>query len=305
MDGRMPGKPSIDGRRAPDIATGEIAMSTALRIAHGSFGRVALLDMDWSLVRHAHPHCHVLLKVEGADTQFVVGDTVYPLTNDTAVLVNGWQPHSYVHDPDKPRTIILALYIEPEWLMAFRPGWAASGAPGFFGHPSGDVSPRIRHLAMDLAADMMARPQARAAHEAALSDLMIAVIERFTPWRSFPASIRETNARVGDWRIRRIAAAMRAETRPGAGLDTFAKEAGLSRAHFFRLFESTVGVPPKVYLNVVRMEQAVNAVLNQSENVSDISHQLGFAEPAHFTRFFRNHSGVSPREFRNVSRLAS
>ncbi|MGC1665171.1 MAG: AraC family transcriptional regulator, partial [Bradyrhizobium sp.] len=38
-------------------------MSTALRIAHGAFGRVALLDMDESLVRHAHPHCHVLLKV--------------------------------------------------------------------------------------------------------------------------------------------------------------------------------------------------------------------------------------------------
>ena len=162
-------------------------MSTALRIAHGAFGRVALLDMDWSLVRHAHPHCHVLLKVEGADTQFVVGDTVYPLTNETAVLVNGWQPHSYVHDPERPRTVILALYIEPEWLMAFRPGWAASGAPGFFSHPSGDVSPRIRGLAMNLAADMMARPEARTAHEALLSDLMIAVIERFTPWRSFPA----------------------------------------------------------------------------------------------------------------------
>ena len=280
-------------------------MSTALRIAHGAFGRVALLDMDGSLVRHAHPHCHVLLKVEGADTAFVVGDTVYPLTDDTAVLVNGWQPHSYVHDPDKPRTVILALYIEPEWLMAFRPGWAASGAPGFFGHPSGDVSPRIRHLAMDLAADMMARPEARGAHEAALSDLMIAVIERFTPWRSFPASIRETNARLGDWRIRRVAASMRATTRRDTGLDAYAKEAGLSRAHFFRLFESTIGVPPKVYLNVVRMERAVDAVLNQSESVCDISQQLGFAEPAHFTRFFRNHSGVSPREFRNVSRLAS
>jgi AraC-like DNA-binding protein len=219
--------------------------------------------------------------------------------------VNGWQPHSYVHDPDKPRTVILALYIEPEWLMAFRPGWVASGAPGFFGHPSGDVSPRIRHLAMDLAADMMARPEARGAHEAALSDLMIAVIERFTAWRSFPASIRETNARLGDWRIRRIAASMRAETRRGTGLDAFAREAGLSRAHFFRLFESTIGVPPKVYLNVVRMERAVDAVLNQSESVGDISQQLGFAEPAHFTRFFRNHSGVSPREFRSVSRLAS
>jgi AraC-like DNA-binding protein len=280
-------------------------MSTALRIAHGAFGRVALLDMDGSLVRHAHPHCHVLLKVEGADTQFVVGDTVYPLTYDTAVLVNGWQPHSYVHDPAKPRTVILALYIEPEWLTAFRPGWVASGGPGFFGHPSGDVSPRIRGLVMNLAADMMARPDARAAHETALSDLMIAVIERFTPWRSFPASIREMNARSGDWRIRRIAASMRSEARTGAALDTFAREAGLSRSHFFRLFESSIGVPPKVYLNVVRMEQAVDAVLNQSATLCNISARLGFAEPAHFTRFFRNHAGVSPREFRNVSRLAS
>jgi len=280
-------------------------MSTALRIAHGAFGRVALLDMDEPLVRHAHPHCHVLLKVEGADTQFVVGDAVYPLTNDTAVLVNGWQPHSYVHYPERPRTVILALYIEPEWLTAFRPGWAASGAPGFFGHPSGDVSPHIRNLAMNLAADMVARPEARAAHEALLSDLMIAVIERFTPWRSFPASIREMSARGGDWRIRKAAASMRSEAGRDAALDSFARDAGLSRSHFFRLFEASVGVPPKVYLNVVRMEKAVDAVLNRSANISEISHQLGFAEPAHFTRFFRNHSGVSPREFRNVSRLAS
>jgi AraC-like DNA-binding protein len=280
-------------------------MSTALRIAHGAFGRVALLDMDRSLVRHAHPHCHVLLKVEGADTQFVVGDKVYPLTNETAVLVNGWQPHSYVHDPDRPRTVILALYVEPEWLMAFRPGWAASGAPGFFGHPSGDISPRIRHLAMNLAADMMARPEARTAHESALSELMIAVIERFTSWRSFPGSIRELNVRSGDWRIRRVAASMRAGIRRGTVVDTFAKQAGLSRAHFFRLFESSIGVPPKVYLNVVRMEQAVDAVLNRSAAVGDISNQLSFAEPAHFTRFFRDQAGVGPREFRNVSRLAS
>jgi AraC-like DNA-binding protein len=64
-------------------------------------------------------------------------------------------------------------------------------------------------------------------------------------------------------------------------------------------------VPPKVYLNVVRMEQAVGAVLTQSANVCDIGSQLGFAEPAHFTRFFRNHSGVSPSEFRSVSRFAN
>ncbi|MDH8313483.1 helix-turn-helix domain-containing protein, partial [Klebsiella pneumoniae] len=70
-------------------------------------------------------------------------------------------------------------------------------------------------------------------------------------------------------------------------------------------FESSIGLPPRVYLNVVRMERAYDAVLHRDAAVGEIGEQLGFAEPAHFTRFFRNHAGVGPREFRTVSRLAS
>jgi AraC-like DNA-binding protein len=280
-------------------------MSTAMRIAHGSFGRVALLDMDASLMRHAHPHCHVLLKVEGADTQFLIGDTVVPLNDTSVVMVDGWQPHAYVHNPSRPRTLILALYVEPQWLKAFRPAWAASGSPGFFAQPCGEISPRIRQLARDLAADMMARPDCRDEHEALLSDLMIAVIERFTPWRSFSSSLRAINTSPRpDWRIRRVAETMRTDVSRNVDVNDLAKEAGLSRAHFFRLFESSIGVPPRVYLNVVRLERAVRAVVNDNANVAEIGNRLGFDVPAHFTRFFRNHTGVSPREFRAVSRLA-
>lgn len=57
-------------------------MPNALRLASGRFGRVALLDMDRPLVRHAHPRCHVLLKVEGADTRFSVGERTVVLTNE-------------------------------------------------------------------------------------------------------------------------------------------------------------------------------------------------------------------------------
>ena len=278
-------------------------MSTALRIAHGAFGRVALLDMDRSLVRHAHHHCHVLLKVEGADTQFLVGDQVTPLTDTAAVLVDGWKPHSYVHDPNRPRTLIMALYIEPEWLKEFRPGWAASGAPGFFERPSGEVSPRIRQLTLLLAAEMMANPDAVRTHEETLSDLMIAVIERFTPWRSFPNSIRGMSAVSCDWRIRRAMDAMRVQD-SYASVDQFVKGAGLSRAQFFRLFDASLGVSPKIYLNVVRMERALDAVMGEETPLGELSERFGFPEPAHFTRFFRDHAGVSPREFRSVSRLA-
>jgi AraC-like DNA-binding protein len=279
-------------------------MSIALRIAHGVFGRVALLDMDRSLVRHAHHHCHVLLKVEGADTQFVVGDRITLLTESTAVLVDGWKPHAYVHIPDRPRTLILALYIEPQWLKEFRPGWAASGAPGFFERPCGEVSPRIRELGLRLAAEMMAHPQYLRAHEQTLSDLMIAVIERFTSWRSFPNSIRGMNVMTRDWRIRRVTEAMHEQPGAFATVEQFAKGAGLSRAQFFRLFEASVGVSPKIYLNVVRIERALDAVIHQDAPVSELSERFGFSQPAHFTRFFRDHAGVGPREFRYVSRLA-
>ncbi|ACB26683.1 AraC family transcriptional regulator [Methylobacterium sp. PvP062] len=278
-------------------------MSEALEIAHGAFGRVALLDMDRSLVRHAHPHCHVLLKVEGDDTQFLVGDQVVALTDDQAVLINAWETHAYLHDPRRAKAMILALYIEPNWLGAFRRNWAASGAPGFFGQPSGAVTPTIHRLAHDLAAEMVYAPLSSHIQDELLSNLMVAVIERFTAWREEPLSLRAAARRnAGDWRIRRTIARVRAE--PGAmlGTEALAREAGLSRAQFYRLFEQSTGAPPHVFLNAIRIEQAVEAIVSSEEPLTAIGMRLGFAAPAHFSRFFRDHVSVPPSIFRGIVR---
>ncbi len=279
-------------------------MSDALRIAHGAFGRVALLDMDRSLVRHAHPHCHVLLKVDGDDTQFLVGDHVAPLTDDLAVLVNAWESHAYIHDSRRKNALILALYIEPDWLRSFRPNWAASGAPGFFEHSAGEVTAHIRQNALDLAAEMVHEPGASHRQEALLSELMIAVIERFTPWRTVGASLREiARANAIDWRVGKAISLMRTDPAAPLSIDRLAKEAGLSRAHFFRIFEDSTGVTPHVFLNVVKVEMAVGAIVEGEETFSAISDRLGFSVPAHFTRFFRDHCSVAPSAFRQVARL--
>lgn len=279
-------------------------MSDALRIAHGAFGRVALLDMDRSLVRHAHPHCHVLLKVDGDDTQFLVGDHVAPLTEDLAVLVNAWETHAYVHDPSRKNALILALYIEPDWLRSFRPNWAASGSPGFFEQSAGEVSAHIRQTALDLAAEMVHEPGASRRQEELLSELMIAVIERFTPWRSIGASLREiARSSAVDFRVRRAISLMRSDPAAPLSIERLASEAGLSRAHFFRMFETSTGVTPHVFLNVLKVELAVGAVVDGDESFSAIGDRLGFSAPAHFTRFFRDHCSVAPSEFRSVARL--
>lgn len=281
-------------------------MSDALRIAYGRFGRVALLDMDHSLVRHAHPHCHVLLKVEGDDTQFLVGERVAPLTEEHAVLINAWEPHAYVHDPRRGRTIILALYIEPQWLAGFRSNWEASSSGGFFSEVAGSITPQIRAFAHDLATSMVYAPEAQDEHEALLGELMIAVIERFAWWRTAAHSLRDAaGASRMDWRIRRAVSVMRENPGETPNIDRLARTAGLSRAHFFRLFGQSTGVTPNVFLNVMRLETAVASMVSSQESITSVSDRLGFSAPSHFTRFFRDHAGCTPSAFRSLTRLGS
>ncbi len=84
-----------------------------------------------------------------------------------------------------------------------------------------------------------------------------------------------------------------------------AKEAGLSRAHFYRLFERSTRMTPHLYVNLLRMELAVKTVVHSDDSLAVVSDTLGFAAPSHFTRFFRDHSGVNPSEFRQVARMGS
>ncbi|MEZ5751955.1 MAG: AraC family transcriptional regulator [Paracoccaceae bacterium] len=260
--------------------------------------------MDRSLVRHAHPHCHVLLKVDGADTGFLVGDSVAELTDEQAVLVNAWTPHAYVHVPDAPRTLILALYIEPAWLGQFRENWIAARDAGFFPRNKGQITPQIRKLARSLATSMVHHPTATGDHERLLGELMIAVIERFTEWRSIGASLREAaRTQSVDWRVRKAIDMIRATPGQIDTVERLADVAGMSRANFFRVFESSTGVPPRVFMNVVRLEQAVHASAHTDMSFGALSDRLGFSTQGHFTRFFRDHTGVAPSQFRAISRL--
>lgn len=280
-------------------------MSSALRIAIGSFGRVALLDMDRPLVKHAHAQCHALLKVEGADTEFNVGGRRVALTDESVVLINAWEHHSYVHRRDQPPTIILALYIEPKWLAAFRGNWQASAGPDFFPQPGGSITPQIRRQVSETAEAMVQAPGDAAAHERLIGRLMVSIIERLAPWRDVRLSIRAraTATRAPDRRIARALLLLRENPAGIASMDWLAQESGLSRAHFFRLFEAEMGISPRVYLNTQRVERAVQAVANETRSFSDISDDLGFSVPAHFSRFFHDHAGSSPSIFRDVSAL--
>lgn len=292
-------------------------MTCALKLYQGGFGRVALLDSDKDLVTHAHPQCHVLIKASGADTSFEVRGRRVPLTRDSMVLVNAWEPHSKVHHGNAGSSAVLVLYIEPAWLEALDPQLAVAGLQGFFPEACVAIPPHVRLLADRLVEGMLAHACPGGAPfaaefadklagerwEAALGELAMSVVHEFSAWREREAIRRANLRRLSDPRVNRALRLMRQD--PGAGLsfDELARSCGLSRPHFFHLFRECTAVSPAVYLNALRMESAFGRLVQDGVAITEVAGGLGFSEPQHFTRFFRQNLGIPPSEYQRTVEL--
>jgi AraC family transcriptional regulator len=278
-------------------------MTQALKFFQGRFGRVALLDSDHSLVTHAHPQCHVLIKARGEDTAFEVGGRLHPLRRDTAILVNAWEPHAKIHERAQ-RSTVLALYIEPEWLAATDRRMSAAGLRGFFPRPCVTIPPHVRLLADRLIDEMFAaNPDSQIKWEGVLSELMMSVLHTFSAWRDGADIERASTRQPFDPRVGRAIRFMRENLGGGFSFDDVARESHLSRPHFFYLFKQCTAVYTAIFFNTLRMESAFNQLTSADMTINAVANRLGFSEPHHFTRFFRQNLGIPPSEYRRTVEL--
>ena len=280
-------------------------MSSAIKIFQGRFGRVALLDMDAPLVAHAHHHCHILIKAGGADSAFIVRGERAPITDELAVLVNAWEPHAYEHvAPTDAHTLILALYIEPGWLADLQRSLALSAHPRFFPQRCVRLSPATRKMVEEFVLELWWDDEVSPSRlEDLLFNLIIAVVESYTGWRDLSTLLKSRPPVVMDPRVRRAIAIMRQDVARELDVDMLATSTGLSRAHFFTLFQRDTQVTPLVYANVLRFEAAIQRLTKTQDAVGDVSHELGFSAPSHFSRFFRSHLGITPTDYRRKVNL--
>lgn len=80
-------------------------------------------------------------------------------------------------------------------------------------------------------------------------------------------------------------------------LDELANIAGVSRFHFSRLFKSTIGVSPMVYVEQARIRKAQQMIQSGHATLAEIALMSGFADQSHFTRRFQKHTGCTPAIF--------
>lgn len=79
-----------------------------------------------------------------------------------------------------------------------------------------------------------------------------------------------------------------------------AREAGMSPAHFSRIFKKVMGLSYQDYLNGLRITKAKNLLRTSARSVTEIAVSFGFADPTGFGRIFKKLTGHTPSAYRSL-----
>lgn len=162
------------------------------------------------------------------------------------------------------------------------------------------------------------RPAASDAFDArALADHRDRIVDLATIDRAFSESLRTvvrefTNGvdapmwqllrrRVAGHRLdERIETAVRrlAESAGKSRIDAAARASGLSMRGFQSRFRQRVGLTPKEFARLMRLQATVHALDGEDGSISDLAADTGFADQAHATRELRRVTGLTPAKLR-------
>ncbi|WP_436643190.1 helix-turn-helix transcriptional regulator [Microbaculum sp. FT89] len=272
-------------------------MSTALSVYHGRFGRAAIYRLDKSLATHAHREGHIILLIGASDSALTISDQTYALTGSHGVAVNPWQPHNFIAADPINGSVLLVLYIKPLWFL--EAGRSADNALRF-GRNSIEVTSAVGRLAQRVTS-MLLDDESSSLFDGYLYELTRECFDQSWQWKSDEPTNRMSWNGISDFRIRNSLRLMRERMGDEFVLDDIARESGLSRPHFYKLFHQNVGVTPNTYLNTLKMETSLDRLTLSSDPVTTIGLDLGFSSQASFTRFFSTNVGIPPSDYRRAT----
>ena len=85
-------------------------------------------------------------------------------------------------------------------------------------------------------------------------------------------------------------------------LERFADECHYNPNYLSVLFRQRMGIPFSVYQRNIRVERAVELLLNTSINVNSIAEQVGYHTTGYFIRTFRSIYGMAPGQYRRMKK---
>jgi AraC-like DNA-binding protein len=273
-------------------------MSRALAVFHGQFGRATVYQLNRPFNMHAHREGHLIFHVGGTPALIDVNEDRWLLAEDSILAINPWEPHNFVPTDLGNGAIFFVLYVNAEW---FAPDVARTRGLRFGRTYFKRTAPLDKHIRRT-ASLVCGAPSLRSL-DCELRQLIDGCYEESRQFSDSALQARTAATTVTDFRVRKSIRLM--SESPGAEieLDSIARESGLSRPHFYRLFRTQTGVTPHLYLNTLMMEHALNALVATEAPIADIGFDLGFSSQSGFTRFFAANVGMAPTEYRRAAKV--
>lgn len=275
-------------------------MSKAISIVHGQFGRVVLYRLDRTIIAHAHREGHLLFHIGDAHSRIRIKDVDHHVSPETGVAVNPWEIHTYIPEAPSVGQYVLVLYVRQPWFVGHRPETYSALS---FGKREFQITPEISLLVRHVMNVVLTGVE-----DESLDQLLFELTEA-CHYRSHLEYHQETAASfkldVNDFRVRKSIRLLSDRLDTDINMSQVASEAGLSRPHFFKLFRTQVGLPPKLFWNTMRLERAFVDLVQTSKNIADIGFDLGFSSQSSFSRFFCLNTGMAPTDYRRVGHVVT
>jgi len=268
-------------------------MSRALAAFHGHFGRATVYQLNRPFNVHAHREGHLIFHIDGTPGGIDVNERHNPLCGATVVAVNPWEPHNFLPRDTEHGALFLVLYVNPEWFAGVR--GLRFGCTLFKRTATLDRNVRA-------AAAMICGAPSLNSLDGELRSLIDACHEE--SWRQADAS-HEARActAVTDFRVRKSIRLLAENAGSEIEFDAIARQAGLSRPHFYKLFRTQTGVTPHLYVNTLKMERALDSLVTTEAPIADIGYDLGFSSQSAFTHFFVGNVGIAPTDYRRAAKV--
>jgi transcriptional regulator GlxA family with amidase domain len=273
-----------------------MVMSRAIAVFHGQFGRATLYQLNRPFTVHAHREGHLIFHLDGSDGSVDVDGKSCPLSSATIVAISPWEPHNFVPSDVDAGALFFVLYVDADWFAT-----GGGGATLCFGSSliarTLSLDRQVRH-----AAEMVRAGERLGELDSELRSLIDECYD--VSWRAVDGrSKRRALEGVTDFRVRKSIRLMQDHAVADIELDAVARESGLSRPHFYKLFRTQTGLTPHLFLNTILMERALERLVSSEAPVAEIGFKLGFSSQSGFTKFFAANVGMAPTDYRRAAHV--
>ena len=108
----------------------------------------------------------------------------------------------------------------------------------------------------------------------------------------------ETPNRLQDFYIREAVDFIKGNYQREISVEDIARQTGLNRSYFGKVFKLATGKSPQQYLIGYRMTKAAELLKLTSMPIGEVASAVGYPNQLHFSRAFKGAYGISPRDWR-------